>query len=218
MPVKVGLQYIDIWKSSLEASVRKYETETVEPGQIVFYGASNFTRWGAKWDHRPLSEDVVGKSGKACCVNRGFGSSCAEHQLYYYSRLVRPLKPKVLVYSALYGNGLSFGYTKEENWELAQRVLVYAMTDFPDIRIYLEGAGVTQKTTEAQIPEKEEYNAWLKEFAAKYPNVTYVDKLSYMPLRAKDIYVEDGVHYNQKGYDIYADFYREVLKDELAQF
>ena len=46
----------------------------------------------------------------------------------------------------------------------------------------------------------------------------YRDPLSHEPLFAKDIYVSDGVHFNQKGYDIYADFYREVLKDELAKY
>ena len=34
----------------------------------------------------------------------------------------------------------------------------------------------------------------------------------------KDIFVEDGVHFNQAGYDLYADFYREKLKEELAKY
>ena len=218
MPVRVGLQYIDIWKESLENAVRRYEQEQVEPGQIVFYGPSNFTRWSERWKHVPLREVLLGASGKPCCVNRGFGSSCAEHQLYYYDRMVRPLKPKVLVYSPSYGNAAAFGYSKEENWELAQRVLAYALTDFPDLRIYLEGSGAGPKATEEVLAQRVEYNEWLQKFAADTPNVIYVDRMSCMPLRAKNIYVEDGVHYNQEGYDIYADFYREVLKDELAQF
>ena len=100
MPVRVGLQYIEKWNSSMEDAVRKYEQEPLEKGQIVFYGASNFTRWGrgTRWDHKPLREVMLGKSGKPCAVNRGFGSSNAEHQLYYYPRMVRPLEPKVLVY------------------------------------------------------------------------------------------------------------------------
>lgn len=218
MPVRVGLQYIEIWKESLENSVRRYEQEQVEPGQIVFYGPSNFTRWSARWNHVPLREVLLGASGKPCCVNRGFGSSCAEHQLYYYDRMVRPLKPKVLVYSPSYGNGGAFGYSREENWELAQRVLAYALTDFPDLRIYLEGSGAGPKATEEVLAQRIEYNEWLQKFARETPNVIYVDRMSYMPLRSQSVYVEDGVHYNQDGYDLYADFYREILKDELAQF
>lgn len=218
MPVRIGLQYIDIWKSSMEDAVRAYEAEEAKQGQIVFYGASNFTRWSAHWQHKPLAEVLVGVSGKPCCINRGFGSSCAEHQLYYYPRMIRPLKPSVLVYSPLFGNGKAFGYSTEENWELAQRVLMYALTDLPETQIYIEGAGVGQKTTEADMPERIEYNSWLQEFAASHERCTFVDKLAYEPLRRRDIFVEDGIHYNQQGYDLYADFYREVLKEELAKF
>ncbi|MBQ9801759.1 MAG: hypothetical protein IJW51_01640 [Clostridia bacterium] len=45
-----------------------------------------------------------------------------------------------------------------------------------------------------------------------------MDKMNYKPLHRDDIFVADGVHFNQEGYDIYAEFYREVLKDELAKF
>ena len=191
MPVKVGLKFIEIWNSSMEEAVQRYEQEQVEPGQIVFYGPSNFTRWSERWKHTPLREVLVGASGKPCCINRGFGSSCPEHQLYYYDRMVRPLKPKVLVYSPSYGNGAAFGYTREENWELAQRVLVYALTDFPDLQIYLEGTGAGPNPTEEVLAQRTEYNEWLQKFAEETPRVTYVDRMSYMPLRRKDIYVED---------------------------
>ena len=56
MSVKVGLQYIDIWKESMEEEVLKYEEEPIVKGQIVFYGPSNFTRWSKKWNHIPLRE------------------------------------------------------------------------------------------------------------------------------------------------------------------
>ena len=117
MPIKVGLQYIEIWKDSLEKTVRQYEAEETPKGQIVFYGPSNFTRWSKKWEMIPLREALVGKSGAPCCVNRGFGSSCPEHQLQYYPRIIRPLAPKVLVYAS-YGNFGVYGYSIEEGWEL----------------------------------------------------------------------------------------------------
>ena len=97
MPVKVGLKYIEIWKDSMENAVCNYEKEPIVTDQIVFYGPSYFTRWSPKYGMRPLREDLVGKSGAPCVINRGFGSSCPEHQLYYYPRLIRPLAPRVLV-------------------------------------------------------------------------------------------------------------------------
>ena len=217
MPVKVGLRYIAEWRDSMEDAVLEYEREPIIEGQIVFYGPSNFTRWSTKWGHTPLREVLLGKSGNPCAINRGFGSSCAEHQLYYYSRMVRPLAPKVLVYSC-FGNYSAFGYTVEENWELAERVIAYALTDFPDIHIYLCGPQRHKADSEASIARALKCTELGKKYAENTEGCYYLDVYNHQALNRQDIYVADGVHYNQLGYDIYADFFRAALKDELDRF
>ena len=218
MSIKVGLKVIDKWNESIYDSAHGYDGEPLNKGQIVFYGASNFTRWSESYGMTPLREVIRGKSGAECAVNRGFGSSCAEHQLYYYPHMVRPLEPKVLVYQT-YGNARAFGYTTEETWELEQRVITYAITDFPDITLYICGGKPSLKTSDATLVEMKKHNEWVKEFCKKTPNCHYVDYFQYEPLiLRKDIFVEDGIHFNQEGYDIYADFFRMVLKDELDKF
>ena len=217
MPVKVGLRYIEIWKDDLEPVVCRYEQEQQAAGQIVFYGPSYFTRWSEQYGMIPMREVLRGASGAPCVVNRGFGSSCSEHQLYYYPRMIRPLAPKVLVYSSV-GNGLAFGYTLEEIWELAQRVIAYARVDFPDIRICLCGSQYHRKDTPADEEQYRLYDSWLKEFAERTPNCRYINVMDYEPLREDSIFVDDGVHFNQEGYHRYAEFFREALKEELARF
>ncbi len=160
---------------------------------------------------------MLGKSGKPCAINRGFGSSCAEHQLYYYSRMVRPLEPKVLVYSA-FGNYDAFGYSVEETWELAQRVIMYALTDFPGIRIYLCSAQRHKNDSEEAIARCKKSNAILQEFAEHTPNCYYLNIYDHKPLQNKDIFVDDGVHYNPEGYKLYAEFFKEALKEEFDRF
>lgn len=217
MPVKVGLKYIEKWNSKLENAVVGYEQEPIHKGQIVLYGPSNFTRWSQKYGMTPVREVLLGKSGQPCVVNRGFGSSCAEHQLYYYPRMVRPLEPKVLVYSS-YGNGSSFGYTDEETWEIAQRVVAYALTDFPDIHVYLCAANIRTTLTEEAAAKRRKYNSWLKEFAENTPGCYYIDASEWEELSNPDLLVADGVHFNAEGYRLYGEFFKEVLKDELARF
>ena len=217
MPVRVGLKHIEIWNDTLEDTIIEYEAEPIIKDQIVFYGPSHYTRWSTKWEHRPLREDLVGRSGTPCCINRGFGSSCPEHQLYYYSRVIRPLAPRVLVYSS-YGNSSAFGYSNEEAFELAQRVIMYALTDFPDIRVYTSGVNVSRKMIEEERGKEHEYNDMMREFAENTPRCTFFNPLEYEPLWNTELFVKDGVHFNQKGYDVFADFYRIVLKDELAQY
>ncbi len=219
MAVKIGLKYIDIWNESMEDQVLAYEKEDVKKGEIVFYGPSNFTRWSTRFGMKPLREVIKGASGKECIINRGFGSTCPEHQLYYYPRMIRPLEPKILVYSPL-GNYPAFGYSTEEAWELAQRVIVYAETDFPGIQIYLCGFGPKRDDFNAvKIRDIERTNGILKAFCDLSENRHFVDPLSYEPLASrKDIFVEDGVHFNQEGYDIYTEFFKGVLKDELKNY
>ena len=219
MAVKVGLKYIDIWGESMEDAIVNYEKETQEPGQIVFYGPSYFTRWSTRHGMIPLREAIKGDSGKPCIVNRGFGSSCAEHQLYYYPRAVRPLAPSALVYCC-HANGGAFGYSLEESWELAQRVIAYAKTDFPDIQIYLCGPNPSFKDfNAAQLASNKRFTSWLKAFCKETPNCHFIDILACEEIATrKDIYVEDKVHFNQKGYDIYTEIFKEALKDELAKY
>ena len=218
MSVKVGLKYIEIWNESMEDAIVAYEQEELHKGQIVFYGPSYFTRWSTKYGMKPLREVLLGKSGKPCVVNRGFGSSSAEHQLYYYPRTVRPLEPTVLVYS-FQANGPSFGYSSEESWELAQRVIAYAKTDFPGIKIYLCSNTPSRDMTPQQIKEAKRFNSWVKAYTELDENCKFIDISSCEELATrKDIFVEDGVHYNQTGYDIFGEFFKKELKEELDKF
>ena len=220
MIVKVGLKYIEKWNESMEEQILEYENETVSKGEIVFYGPSNFTRWARKWGNTPLREAVLGKSGRPCCINRGFGSSSTEHHLYYYPRVVRPLSPKVLVYAPGLGNSISFGYTMDETWALAERVVTYARTDFPDMQIYLLGLPLFRDRIfkrESSI-QSLEYNARIKNLASSIDNARFLDPSGYEPLIRDDIFAQDKIHFNKLGYDIYAEFFKEALFEELKNF
>ena len=154
-------------------------------------------------------------------VNRGFGSSCPEHQLYYYSRLIKPLAPSVLVYSP-WGNWDSFGYSAEESWELAERVVVWTQTDFPGCRVYLLGGSWGRDLPDYRVHyTMQDFDALMRRYAETHDEVFFIDpKPAFEGYgRGEDTSIySDHVHFNQKGYDMYRDFFRDVLKDELAKF
>lgn len=199
----------------LEKIIDRLEKEQVEPGQIVFYGPSNFTRWSREWGNNALEDDIRGASGKKCAINRGFGGSDPEQQLYYYRRMVLPLKPKIMVYFPGACNGRDKGYTDEEQFELAQRVVIYAQHDMPGLQVVVMGLNLNRGDCRA---EHQTFNNWLREFAQQTPNCRFVDPTESVPLARQDIYIEDGVHYTREGYALYAQWVREVLKEELAQY
>ena len=213
--IKVGLRYIDRWNTSLEKEVKRYEAENAEKGQIVFYGPSYFTRWSARYGNVELRDVILGKSGAKCCVNRGFGSSCPEQQLYYYPRMVRALEPSALVYGAGWGNGATFGYTPEEMLFMAERVVAYAREDFPDMPIYLY---IESKKRQAANPDRIKCIEGFEKLAEEFPNCRLLDPDNFPELARDDIYIEDKVHYNAEGFRIFGDFFREVLREELDRF
>jgi len=211
----------------LEKSVLAYEEKPIEKGRIMFYGSSGFTRWGARWNHRPLEEDIRCKDGSPAAVNHGFGSSTAEELLYYYPRLVKPWEPRALVVSIVH-NDRGKGYTPEEIMTNLAKLFEYARTDFPGIRLYACDTRHTLKySTDSHVVYQEEFHRLLKSYCDCHGDTAYVchasdpiwyenpaDVGNYQKVRT-DIFVEDQVHFNQKGYDLYRTFMLKVLDDIL---
>jgi len=209
----------------LERSIAAYEELPLpEPGGIVFYGSSGFTRWGSPistYGHRPLEADIPG------CVNRGFGGATAEELLYYYDRMVRPLKPRALVVSIVH-NDRGMGYSPNEIVTNLAKLFEFARTDFPGIRLYACDCRPTLKfVTETHLRYMPEFNQLLKEYCDRHEDTTFIDHIhhpiwfekpedvgDYTKVR-RDIFVEDEVHFNQLGYDLYTVFMKEKLKDVL---
>ncbi|MBQ9974372.1 MAG: hypothetical protein IJP02_05370 [Oscillospiraceae bacterium] len=200
---------------------------TDEQGLILFYGPSNFTRWKERWLHRPMEEDIRMKDGSRAVVNHGFGTSSAEELLYYYPRLVRPWNPRALVLAT--GNNDTYGYTADEVTFMLFRILEWARKDFPGIRLFLETGKPTPSRKNASLARKstiEEQERIIRAYAAAHDDVTLIDHAVipdfFQPGHVGDydyprfeLFVPDGVHYNQAGYDVYRDLYLRVLDDLL---
>ena len=204
-----------------------------EEGLILMYGHSLFTRCGpmsGEWGNPNIEEHVLRKDGSRAIVNHGFGGSNAEDQLFYYSRLVRPWKPRALLL-ACGGNDLSLPYSAQDIMELQARIIQWAQADFPGIPIYCfnRNPQPSWKRESASNRGKHlrmEHNAFLEDFCSRTENCHYValqnqamffenpeDIGDWNKVR-DDIFVEDG-HLNAKGYGLFMDFVRELLKDLL---
>lgn len=213
--VKIGLKRIEKWNTSLEREVLRYEAEPIQKGGILFYGDSDFTRWSERFGVTDISEVIVGKSGTKCAINRGFGSSSPEHQLYYYPRMVRPLEPSVLVISAGFGNGASFGYTADEMLFLLERLVAYARADFPDIHIYFYGES---RRRHAANPTRLACINGARELMERTPNCHFLDSTDFEPLNVDGLIGDDKIHFNEKGYSAFGEFFKIGLREELERF
>ena len=219
---------------SLEESIVAYEQEPIIKGKIMFYGHSLFTRWGSgKWAERvrPMTQDICMKDGSLAVVNHGFGTSTTEERLYYYDRMVRPWEPRALVLATM-GNDVGFGYSARDVMEIEARIIQWAQADFPGIPIYCfsrtpRPSWKRESATNRAKRLRLEHNAFLEDFCARTENCHYVaqqnmpmffenpeDVGDYNKVR-DDIFAEDGVHLNPKGYGLFMDAMRELLSDLL---
>ena len=212
----------------------KYPFDPSDEGMILMYGHSLFTRCGpmsGEWGNPNIEEHVRMKDGSRAIVNHGFGGSNVEDQLFYYSRLVRPWKPRALLL-ACGGNDLSIPYSPRDIMELQARIIQWAQADFPGIPIYCfnRNPAPSWKRESATNRAKRlrlEHNAFLEDFCARTENCHYVaqqnmpmffenpeDVGDYNKVR-DDIFAEDGVHLNPMGYGLFMDAMRELLSDLL---
>lgn len=171
----------------------------------LFTGSSSIRMW----------EDLAGRFPQHNVVNRGFGGSQMHELLYYTWDLIIDYKPKrVFIYEG--DNDLGEGKVTEDilndaqkilkiiRLELGKKVRVYFITPKPSIRRWNLRA------------DYESYIARLKAWASSQKNVGVIDVWSPMldgsgGLRT-DLFIDDGLHMNKKGYDLWEAAIRPYLK------
>ena len=219
---------------SLEKSIVAYEQEPIERGKILFYGHSLFTRWGhPNWGYRRMDEDIRMKDGSLAVVNHGFGTSTSEELLYYYNRMVKPWEPRALVV-ATYANDKMYGYGPNEVINVLARLLEWARTDFPGIKLFIVEPHPCPRGKDETI--KDEWNSGKRTretfiemihlYAQTHEDTEIIELWNQPELFETpedvgnfrkvrdDIFVADQVHPNQAGYDILGPIFRKAL-DEL---
>ena len=125
-------------------------------------------------------------------------------------------------------NPLEKGYTHDRIKEVLNKYkscIYWCMSDEKGNKeetyhthIYICSPCPTKATTPEKFAQKELHGEKLKKFAEETPNCFYLDWLHHKPLHNPDLFVQDGVHFNQDGFNVFAEFFKEALKDELDKF
>ncbi len=210
-----------------ESNISAFEKETVDPGKIVFYGSSGFTRWSEKYGNTPLEDQILAKDGSKICVNRGFGGSTVHELLYYYYRVILPLKPKALVVTSFL-NDYGFNYTNEEIMELLSELFENARNDIPGIKIWVTDYRPTAKSaSDTAIKKRNELNKMLKDYCDKHDDTKLIElsKAGFFYMAPgfagtyrninENIFIEDKVHYTQEGYNKVAEVFKAAIDEVL---
>ncbi|GGG51338.1 hypothetical protein GCM10011403_05630 [Pseudohongiella nitratireducens] len=199
-----------------EDDIRRFEAQDRQSpppaSGIVLVGSSSIMYW---------NEDAIEDLAPLTVIPRGFGGSVMHDLLYYLDRTVLTYRPRAVV---IYEGDNDTGRYRIPNdviMEHVQTGIDRIHESFPAARIYLLSVKPSI-AREDYWPIAVSLNNQYQSLAESDPRIHYIDVATpFMQDDGKvrdDIFVEDNLHLNEKGYDIWAEAIREVLMEHEAQY
>ena len=209
LEIKRTAIYLDAWskKDFYQEDIDKFKEvdkgTSPDKDLILFTGSSSIRFWST------LKEDMAPHN----VLNRGFGGAHIAHVNYHFNEIVKPYKPKAIVFFCG-TNDLSAFKTPEETFEDFNNFFSMVKNELPGTKLIV--IGVKPSTARSYlIPEEQEFNGLLSNLAEKEDLLSYISVWNPMLTDEgkanPDLFVDDGLHMNQKGYEIWA----KLVKPEL---
>ena len=201
-------------QNRFESEIRAFEQldaqEKSATGQILLYGSSSMRLWDT------YAEDLAGYR----VINRGFGGSEMSDAIYFFDRVVLPLRPSlILLYEG--DNDISNGKkTPKQIVEDFKTFMALVEEKLPDtkVAVYSLRPSVAREKT---MPEQRKVNAAFKKYCRKHPKKAfYIDiyktLLTESGLPNPDYLIGDMLHLNNKGYELWTKATRDFLEQHIG--
>ena len=190
------------WSRDIAAFAAGDATNPAPRGCIVFTGSSYIRRWTT------LAEDFPGMRA----VNRGFGGCELADVCAYADRIIIPYAPReVVIYAG--GNDINADKAPEIVFGDFVALMTKLRAALPQTKLVFISCPPSPKRW-AQTEKIKKTNGLIAEYCRKH-NMTFVNTFPLMlgadALPRPDIYVEDQLHMNAKGYAIW----REAVAPNL---
>ncbi len=192
-----------------EKDIRKFEQQDTEQsfpkGGILFVGSSSIRMW------KTLEEDFP----KHQILNRGFGGSQVEDSLHFAEQLILKHAPKqVVLYAG--DNDIAKEKTAERVFADYIRLIDTIQESHPKCHVTFIAIKPSLKRWNLS-EEMFRANQLVNRFSETDERLSYADiwtpTLTKEGTPMKDIFMEDGLHLNAKGYAIWREVIAPLLKD-----
>ncbi|MBT3384500.1 MAG: G-D-S-L family lipolytic protein [Prolixibacteraceae bacterium] len=170
---------------------------------VIFTGSSSVRMW----------KDVQQRFPEYNIINNGFGGSQFSDLIYFYDELITKRTPEILF---IYEGDNDIASDKKPNKILkeAKGLIARIQRDLPQTKVVF----ISPKPSIARENLKKDYiklNKKLKKYCEKQENLEFADVWNIMLDENgnvyTDIFIEDGLHMNKKGYDLWAKVIGEFL-------
>src|SRR5690554_4443375 len=173
---------------------------------ILLIGSSSFTNW------KNVQSDFPDYS----IINRGFGGSTLQDLIYHFDDIVIPYNPKqVIIYCGENDFAESDTVSSATVFNRFKKLYSMLRTSLGDVDI----AYVSNKPSPSRqhlLSKMAEANRLIENFITKENNIEYIDVFSEMLEKdgspKKEIFLEDQLHMNEKGYAIWINVIKPYLK------
>ncbi len=200
------------WEKDIIAFELQDKKNPPRKQSVVFVGGSSIRRWDL--DHCFPNLRVV---------NRGFGGARTTDVLFYADRIVTKYDPIAVV---VYAGGNDIGGRKKETRTKAETVHKNIVELCDRIHAARKSTPILCLSIKPSMkkwdfwPEMRKANALIKQYAEETPFVEFVDTVPLMlddhGHPKADLFVEDGGHLNESGYDAWSQVLGSVLKSVLG--
>jgi lysophospholipase L1-like esterase len=181
----------EVFQAEVDKLVASDESNPTEPGGVVFVGSSSIRMWD-------LKKSFPDKDYR----NRGFGGSQICHSTHFFDVLVAKHKPRLVVFYAG-DNDIAGGKSPQQVQKDFQAFATQFREKLPQAKlVYI---AIKPSIARWKLADKmREANRIIESLCDKYGPFTFVDVWPVM-LNEKgepreDIFLEDGLHMNEKGY------------------
>jgi lysophospholipase L1-like esterase len=195
-----------------EQEIQTFEREEADSpstrGAIVFTGSSSIARW------KTLSHDMA----PATVINRGFGGSGIRQVTFFAPRILLPLKPKAIFFYCGENDICNDHSKATQPLEDYKNFVALIRQHLPDARVYY--IGMKPSPNRWKYWDKfQEANRLIQEFSKEERGLRYVD-LSKSMLAAdgfprKDIWLQDSLHLNELGYQLWTSQLKPLVWSEF---
>lgn len=170
---------------------------------VLFIGSSSIRLW------KTLEEDMA----PLAVINRGFGGSQAHHVLHFMDRIVIPYQPRAIVFYEG-DNDIAAGKGAQQFIDECRIFADRVQRRLPGTPIFF--LSIKPSFSRLQFEDqRREANKLLQELCDADERLFYIDVSTAMfdesgHLR-DDIFLNDQLHLNTKGYELWADIVRNIL-------
>ena len=191
------------WEKDI-AAFEKQDTETPPPKNAVLFAGSSSTR---RWDLKKSFPDLD-------VINRGFGGSQIADSTHFASRIILKAEPRLIIFYAG-DNDIAGGKTPEQVSEDFQSFAGLIHRELPKTRIIFISIKPSPKRWE-MVDKQQKVNEQIQAWCKKNDYATYLDGVNPMlgddGKPKKELFVQDGLHLSEKGYELWASLLKPLLK------